>query len=223
MPQPAFCVFPGLCIPGRQGRYSWLVLEYLKLTSHGDEAALGHGLAGLHSVHGPAFGWPEDNFIGLNPQTNSWCRSWPEFFWNHRLKPQLQRASDAGHGPALGASTTAIREAALRVLDGHQPKPALLHGDLWAGNHGFLNSGEPVIFDPASYYGDRETDLAMMELFGGFGHGVYKAYQHAAPLEPGHQLRRELYQLYHLLNHLNLFGTAWLGRCATLVGRLVKP
>lgn len=118
-------------------------------------------------------------------------------------------ALGAGHAIARFVEPLA---AATRALLDHDPAPALLHGDLWSGNHGYLEDGQPVIFDPASSYGDRETDLAMMRLFGGFSPVVFQAYEAAWPLPRGHERRQPMYQLYHLLNHLNLFGSGWLGR-----------
>ncbi|MEJ2535414.1 MAG: fructosamine kinase family protein, partial [Gammaproteobacteria bacterium] len=168
----------------------------------GDAEALGRGLAALHRVTGPAHGWPTDNFIGATPQPNGWLESWPEFWWKRRLAPQFERAVEAGGG-TLRPAAEQLRRALPRLLEGHAPAPSLLHGDLWGGNHAYLPDGEPVIFDPASFFGDRETDLAMMELFGGFDPAVRRAYEHAFPLHGGYTKRRPLYQLYHVLNHFN--------------------
>ena len=107
------------------------------------------------------------------------------------------------------------------LFAGYLPEPSLLHGDLWGGNWACCN-GEPVIFDPAVYYGDRESDLAMTRLFGGFGAAFYEAYEASAPLAPGHRARCDLYQLYHVLNHLNLFGSSYLGRAQELLTKLLK-
>jgi fructosamine-3-kinase len=155
---------------------------------------LGKALAHLHRQTGPRFGWASDNYIGLAPQINSWRDSWAEFFLECRLRPQAKKAG--------------IELPPIRLLDGHQPRPALLHGDLWNGNVGFTKEG-PVVFDPAVYYGDREADLAMTELFGGFPREFYEAY---GAVDEGYARRKHLYNLYHLLNHLNLFGGAYLGQ-----------
>jgi fructosamine-3-kinase len=107
-----------------------------------------------------------------------------------------------------------------KLLQGHRPAASLLHGDLWAGNAGQLADGTPAVFDPSSYFGDREADLAMTELFGGFAPEFYEAYADQAPLPPGHALRRTLYNLYHVLNHLNLFGSSYLERAVAMAEEL---
>jgi fructosamine-3-kinase len=158
---------------------------------------MGSMLARAHSRPGPRFGWHRDNYIGSSPQQNGWCDDWAEFWRERRLRPQLERAG--------------LRANLDRLLEGHKPQPSLLHGDLWSGNVGFTKDG-PVVFDPAVYYGDREADLAMTELFGGFSREFYDAYQEVLPLDAGYEKRKHLYNLYHLLNHLNLFGGGYLGQ-----------
>jgi fructosamine-3-kinase len=162
-------------------------------------------LAKLHRVTGPRFGWHRDNHIGLSPQQNSWCDDWATFFWERRIRPQAERAG--------------LQIKRTKLLENHKPQPSLLHGDLWSGNVGFTAEG-PVIFDPAVYYGDREADLAMTELFGGFPDEFYRAYDEAFPLEEGYEQRKHLYNLYHLLNHLNIFGEGYRGQVETTLGRL---
>lgn len=130
-------------------------------------------------------------------------------------------AEAAGFSSRLIHKGERLLENLDKVLDGHQPAASLLHGDLWAGNKAFITSSQPVIFDPATYYGDRETDIAMTELFGGFEADFYAAYQAHSPLPNGYELRRELYNLYHMLNHLNLFGGAYLSRCENMIDRLM--
>jgi len=141
---------------------------------------------------------------GSTPQENGTSASWAEFWRRRRLEPQLVLASRNGY--RLEAPPV------WRLLEGHQPVASLLHGDLWRGNAGFLADGAPVLFDPAVYYGDREADLAMTELFGGFPQEFYEAYSEAWPLGEGYELRKPLYNLYHLLNHLNLFGGGYLAQ-----------
>lgn len=208
---------------GRDATSAWLLMEHFELRSTGDAAALGAGLAALHRVEGPSFGWQEDNFIGTTPQANGWLEHWPEFWWRRRLEPQWRMTRERGHGHRLDAPMECLRQALPALLEGHQPRPSLLHGDLWGGNHAYLPDGAPLIFDPASWYGDRETDLAMTELFGGFDPRFRKAYEATWPLPTGHERRRDLYQLYHLLNHLNLFGAVWLPRVESMLARLVRP
>ena len=181
----------------KDGR-AFIELEYLDLGRGGDYATLGRMLASLHRQTGPRFGWHRDNYIGRSPQLNAWRDDWGEFFRECRLRPQFERAG-------LKA------EFFEPLLKNHLPQPSLLHGDLWSGNAGFTPEG-PVIFDPAVYYGDREADLAMTELFGGFPPEFYDAYHAAHPLDRGYEKRKHLYNLYHLLNHLNLFGSGYLGQ-----------
>jgi protein-ribulosamine 3-kinase len=183
---------------GARGDYAFLVLEFVELRTSGDWAALGRLLAGTHRHTGPRFGWTRDNTIGSTPQRNGWCDDWMTFFGERRLRPQLALAARNGFHFEVGEG--------LEILRGHRPQPSLLHGDLWSGNAAFTPDGAPVLFDPAVYYGDREADLAMTDLFGGFPREFYAAYQEAYPLEAGYALRKRLYNLYHLLNHLNLFG-----------------
>ena len=187
---------------GVAGNRAYLLLEWLDLSAGKGFAALARMLAALHRSTGPRFGWPRDNHIGRTPQVNGWRDDWSGFWVECRLKPQLELAQRNGFRIALPS---------VKVLERHRPMPSLLHGDLWSGNAGFTPEG-PVIFDPAVYYGDRETDLAMTELFGGFPRAFYEAYHEAWPLDEGYDRRKPLYNLYHLLNHLNLFGGGYLAQ-----------
>ena len=188
---------------GSVGGEAYLLLEHLDLGGPPDFAALGRMLAEAHRKAGPRFGWQRDNYIGATPQQNGWSEDWAVFWRERRLQPQLLLASKNGFQ---------VRgEGLADLLDGHEPRPSLLHGDLWSGNAGFTPAG-PVVFDPAVYYGDREADLAMTELFGGFAPQFYAAYREAFPLAQGYERRKHLYNLYHLLNHLNLFGGGYLGQ-----------
>ncbi|MEA5475655.1 fructosamine kinase family protein [Synechococcus sp. CCY9201] len=171
---------------------------------------LGRSLALLHrrSLDGvdARYGWPQDNWIGAAPQVNGWCDSWVEFFRDRRLLPQLEWVARGG-APLRQAAT--LLERLPQWLEGHQPEPVLVHGDLWGGNAALLDDGRGAIFDPAVYRGDREVDLAMARLFGGFPPAFFAGYEAAWPLSPGHRVRVELYNLYHLLNHANLFGGSY--------------
>jgi fructosamine-3-kinase len=198
---------------GVAAEQAYLVLEYLELKSEGDFAALGRMLAAAHRKPGPRFGWSRDNYIGSTPQPNGWCDDWAEFWRERRLRPQLELARSKGFD--LG------RVALDAVLENHTPRPSLLHGDLWSGNAGFTNDG-PVVFDPAVYYGDREADLAMTELFGGFPREFYTAYEEILPLGDGYERRKHLYNLYHLLNHLNLFGGGYLRQVKATLSLLAR-
>lgn len=189
---------------------AYLLMEHLDLRPDGDFAALGRMLARLHRNESTRFGWARDNYIGATPQHNAWCEDWTDFWRERRLTPQFELARRKGF---------ALEMPSLSLLAGHRPRPSLLHGDLWNGNVGFTAQG-PVVFDPAVYYGDRETDLAMTELFGGFPHEFYAAYEKELPLERGYEQRKHLYNLYHLLNHLNLFGGGYLGQVKATLGLL---
>jgi fructosamine-3-kinase len=176
-----------------------------------DMAALGAQLAALHRSAAPTYGLDHDNYIGGTPQRNGWDADWPRFFAERRLLPQIELAG--AHG-LLGAGRRRGLERLLgrvgELLGGVARQPALLHGDLWGGNVVAADPrGAPGLIDPAVYYGDREAEIAFTELFGGFGPAFYTAYNRAWPLEPGYAERRDLYNLYHLLNHLNLFGEGY--------------
>lgn len=202
--------------------HAFLVLPYLDLKSDGDQFALGQRLAQLHQLTEPQgrYGWHQDNFIGLTPQQNRWHTRWCDFYISQRLLPQLSLAKHNGFGESLLPTEAALIQSTRAQLDDHQPKASLLHGDLWRGNAGF-SQGQGVFFDPASYYGDRETDLAMTHLFGGFGDEFYLGYESEAPLEIGHKQRLPIYQLYHQLNHLNLFGRVYLAGCVEQVEQII--
>jgi protein-ribulosamine 3-kinase len=197
----AGCTAPEPLAHGASGEEACLVMEFLELQPRGDLAALGRMLAAVHRCAGDSFGWRRDNYIGSTPQLNTPCESWAQFWREQRMAPQLALARRNGFDIDLGR--------ACELLDAHQPPPSLVHGDLWSGNAAFLRGGAPVIFDPAVYYGDREVDLAMTELFGGFAADFYSAY---GEMPAGYETRKHLYNLYHLLNHLNLFGAGYLGQ-----------
>ena len=210
----AGCHSPEPIAHGTVGHRAYLVMEWLELGARGDFAALGAMLAAMHRTQGAQFGWQRDNYIGSTPQENGACASWAEFWRARRLAPQLALASRNGY--RLDAPPV------WRLLDGHEPAASLLHGDLWSGNAAFLADGAPVLFDPAVYYGDREADVAMSELFGGFPAGFYETYNQAWPLARGYDLRKHLYNLYHLLNHLNLFGGGYLAQVRSTLGLLAR-
>lgn len=208
---------------GTTGGRAFLVLEYLELGSAGTSAQekLGRGLAALHRTTRPTFGWDRDNTIGSTPQPNRPQGDWVGFWRARRLGFQLELAARNGYDARVIRKGEALSERLDALLGTHRPVASLLHGDLWSGNASATRDGEPVIFDPAVYYGDREADLAMTELFGGFSSRFYSAYREAWPLEPGYEVRRELYNLYHVLNHLNLFGGGYLGQAERMLDRLL--
>ncbi len=205
---------------GCSGAQSFIVMDYIALGGRTDEAAAGRQLAALHRTTRSDYGWERDNTIGATPQFNTLDSNWCDFFCKQRLAAQLQLAAANGYGGRLQRSGEQLLGALSALLD-HHPPASLLHGDLWGGNLGYDASGAPVIFDPAVYYGDRETDLAMTELFGGFGARFYAAYREAWPLDAGYKTRKSLYNLYHILNHLNLFGGGYLLQAERMIEQLL--
>jgi protein-ribulosamine 3-kinase len=212
---------PGPVCTGIDGQRSFLVLDYLALDGRGDPAELGRQLAAMHRTTQPKFGWWRDNTIGATPQTNAQADDWPDFLRDRRLGFQLDLAERNGAPQRLIRQGERLLADLAVFFKGYEPVPALLHGDLWGGNYGYAD-GEPVLFDPAVYYGDREADLAMTELFGGFPSAFYEAYRAAWPVDPGYEVRKSLYNLYHILNHFNLFGGGYAGQAEHMVGRLLS-
>ncbi len=209
-------VVPAVLGSGVADGTAWLALEYIEFGGRGGAGRLGSALAAMHATTAPRFGFERDNFIGYTPQPNAWADDWPTFFRERRLLPQLRLAAADGHDDVIAAVAPLLDELP-RYFDGVEPAPSLLHGDLWGGNWATRRSdGTPVLYDPAAYYGDRETDLAMTELFGGFPAEFYRCYDEAWPRDPGYPRRRPLYQLYHALNHLHLFGAGYAGLCRRL-------
>jgi len=212
---------PRVIAHGCGGGEAFLVLEWIEFYSGGDAGLMGSHLAALHRVVSGdgRYGWSRNNVIGETPQANAWCKSWPEFFVERRLRPQLAMATKGGWSLENADS---VLERAIDLLSEHRPQASLLHGDLWSGNAGFASAdGAPVLFDPATYFGDRETDLAFSELFGGFGADFYRSYEEAYPLERGYAQRKDLYNLYHVLNHLNLFGGGYAEQAKRLMASLL--
>jgi fructosamine-3-kinase len=192
----------------------WLLLEWLEPGRANARMwpDLGIALAQSHRNRGDAFGWVADNFIGSLPQPNGWLESWPEFWRARRLVPQLERAYAAGHFDARDRRRFDVLLARLddALATAARDGPSLLHGDLWNGNVHVMEGGGAALVDPSSYYGHREVDLAMAELFGGLGRVFFDAYREEWPIAAGyHELRRPIYQLYYLLVHVNLFGAAY--------------
>lgn len=202
---------------GSDVQSAFLVLEWLDLRGAGDEAALGERLAAMHGHFGRQHGWERDNFIGSTPQSNEPAGDWAVFFRDRRLAPMFRAL--AGCGMRI-AGAEALLERVPALLAGVNPRPSLLHGDLWGGNAGFLRDGTPVIYDPAAYRGHYEADLAMTRLFGGFGSRFYQAHRAVLPAESGHEQRTTLYNLYHILNHALLFGGGYTSQAQAIVHSL---
>jgi fructosamine-3-kinase len=207
---------------GDDGQSSWLVMEYLDLGGRGDTAALAAGLASMHRITRPEFGWVRDNTIGSTLQINTPAADWIDFWRDNRLQFQLDLALRNGAGSRLQARGERLLEAFPQLFGSYTPAASLLHGDLWGGNQAFTRSGEPAIYDPAVYYGDREADIAMTELFGGFGRDFHAAYREHYPLDEGYAVRKRLYNLYHILNHFNMFGGGYLSQAQGMLDSLLS-
>lgn len=207
---------------GEAGGHSYLVLEYITLTRQGNAAKFGEKLAAMHGHTNETFGFRIDNTIGSTPQQNNSDKNWARFWQNRRLGYQLRLAKQNGCGSRLIDRGNELMEAMPRFFSAYQPQASLLHGDLWAGNWSFDDHGEPVIYDPATYYGDREADIAMTELFGAPGTEFYDAYNSVWPLNEGYPVRKTLYNLYHILNHYNLFGGSYLRQAESMTEKLLS-
>ncbi len=210
-----------VCFGTCQG-HAFLALEWLDLAAADSETQtrLGCELADMHSRPGDRFGWHRDNTIGSTPQINTPAEDWTAFFGERRLGYQLDLAGRRG-ATQLYDSGQALLQRLPAFFDKVAIEPRLLHGDLWGGNWAAAGAA-PVIFDPAVYYGDPESDIAMTELFGGFGAAFYKAYRQRRPERAGDAARRELYRLYHVLNHFNLFGGGYEGQARRSIAQLLK-
>ncbi|MGE9291315.1 MAG: fructosamine kinase family protein [Puniceicoccales bacterium] len=201
---------PAVIASGAVGEHFALILEWIDLSplDESSGAVLGEHLADLHeSGREEQFGWERDNFIGSTPQQNSPTSSWPEFFREHRLRPQIQLAGANGY--SLPPADPLLEGIGRFFRDSDHPVPSPLHGDLWGGNAARDESGTPVLFDPAFYRGDPEADIAFSRFFGGFPDSFYRSYNRRIPQRPGWKTRQTLYNLYHVLNHLNLFGSSY--------------
>jgi fructosamine-3-kinase len=182
----------------------------------------GAQLAEFHrAAVGERYGFRRDNYIGSTPQPNPWSGSWTDFFREHRLLHQLHLAEQNGYRGELQRMGYRLADTLERWTDEPEEPPTLLHGDLWSGNYLCTEDGEPCLVDPACYYGRREADLSMTQLFGGFDQRFYDAYEEAWPLEEGARARKDIYKLYHQLNHLNLFGGTYLSGCLESLRRFV--
>jgi protein-ribulosamine 3-kinase len=199
-----------------------LILPLIKLYPLSGQGAnlLGTGLAMQHRIVCKYFGLKHDNFIGLSPQVNTPARTWSDFLKQSRFMPQLAMAKSNGCDHSLIRLGERLLDVLPRFFEEYDPVPSLLHGDLWSGNAAEAN-GRPVIYDPAVYFGDREFDIAMTELFGRFPNAFYNSYNAEWPLDPGYELRKPLYQLYHVLNHFNLFGGGYSQQAEQLTRELL--
>ena len=215
---------PQVISVGSHQRHAYLILNFIPLKALRGQSAItfAQQLAQLHQQPQAYFGWHRDNTIGSTPQFNQRHQEWPSFWQQQRLGKQLQLAADNGYLGNLQKQGEKLCQQVPAFFKSYQPQPALLHGDLWGGNVAADTQGQPVLFDPACYFGDRETDLAMTELFGGFNADFYAAYNAAYPLDTGYKTRKNLYNLYHILNHLNLFGTGYLQQAQQMINQLLS-
>jgi fructosamine-3-kinase len=198
-------------------------MEYLELRPLSSSSArvLGEQLAALHTHTSKQYGWERSNTIGSTPQANAWCSDWVEFWRERRLRPQYALAREHGYEGRLQRDGGRLMDRLADVFSGYTPTASLLHGDLWSGNAASDAFGSPVVFDPATYYGDREADIAMTELFGGYPADFYAAYRASYPLDDGYRERKTLYNLYHVLNHLNLFGGGYLKQAEAMAAQVL--
>jgi fructosamine-3-kinase len=215
---------PAPIVHGITGTHAFMVLEYIEfgVSGKGSDRLLGQQLALLHQQPQPYFGWHRDNTIGSTAQLNSRNDDWIVFWRTQRLQYQLKLASANGYRGNLQVSGTRLCDKLASFFVGYNPKPSLLHGDLWGGNAVTDKYGNPLLFDPACYYGDKEADLAMTELFGGFSPDFYAAYRESCPIDPAYTTRKKLYNLYHILNHLNLFGSGYLRQAESMISSLLS-
>lgn len=212
---------PRVLAVGQTDSCAWLGMEMVDMcgSSGQGQGELGRRLARLHRSKSSLFGWERDNTIGSTPQRNSQTDDWVAFFRSERLGFQFELLARNGERMD-GADRLLDRLPAF--FDHYAPEPSLIHGDLWVGNVGFTAGGEPVVFDPAVYYGDREAEFGIIEMFGGFNQAFYQAYRSEYPFPQGFEMRKDLYLLYHQLNHLNLFGAGYRSAVEGTMGRLLS-
>ena len=210
---------PRIFAKGESADFAWLALEFISLRSPNTSCAIemGESLAAMHQNQNDFHGWHSDNWIGANKQRNSFSNDWPNFFKEFRLLPQLNQALDNDLDTSVFDSGQLLLEEISKLFTNYYPAPSLLHGDLWTGNWASDLEGNPIVFDPACYYGDRETDIAMTELFAGFRQDFYDAYNSANPIDKGYVERKSLYNLYHILNHFNIFGVSYEQQASDLI------
>ncbi len=219
----AICAPQPLCF-GTVESQAYLVMEYIE-TGAADKnsmALFGQRLVTMHRAQAQQYGWKIANTIGATPQVNTLDGNWCHFWQEQRLAPQLELAARNGYEGRLQTRGERLLTELPLLLADHQPPASLLHGDLWSGNYTIDAQGMPVIFDPAVYFGDREADMAMTELFGGFSPDFYHAYREAWPLPPEYAIRKTLYNLYHILNHANLFGGSYISQAENMIDSILS-
>lgn len=211
---------PKAIATGKAGSQAFLILNYLTLESLRDGFLFGQQLARMHQHTSQQFGFEADNFIGATPQQNAWHDNWYEFFMTQRLQYQLDLLPVSSVNLELRDSWPDFVNACDKLFSKHAPEASLLHGDLWQGNVGQVGA-EICLFDPATYYGDHEADLAMLELFGAPGDNFYRGYESITKISDGYSKRRTFYNLYHVLNHSNLFGNSYSMQALGMVQQII--
>lgn len=205
---------------------NFLLLEFIETgrKPRNFSEVFGRQFARLHKYTSDNFGFYEDNFIGSNPQKNTPQKeNWKEFYWENRLIYQYKLAEHKGNTTIeLRSAMSRLENKIDEILNGTEEKPSLLHGDLWGGNYIVSEKGEPVLIDPAVYYGHREADIGMTCLFGGFDQSFYRAYNEEFPLPDEWEYRIDLYKLYHVLNHLNLFGSGYYNQALHILNKYTR-
>ena len=212
---------PEVYLSGRDGDRAYIVMEYIELGIRPDADRFAAALAAMHCCFHECFGFECDNTIGSTPQHNSFNTDWIDFWCRHRLGFQLELAAKNGFDTSLIDAGNRLADNLGKFFETYQPRPSLLHGDLWSGNQGTDDNGNPVIYDPACYFGDHEADLAMMELFGHPGDRFFAEYDAHFPIDADYVHRRDLYNLYHVLNHANLFGGGYAAQAQGMIMRLL--
>ena len=219
--QAAAIRVPEVISTGAYNEESYLLLEYIEFQASTNTSGLAQHLAALHHYQSPRFGFDTDNTIGLTPQINQYRSTWLEFWKENRLQFQLELCQNNGFKTELIDCGYRLVDQCSALFGSYQPTASLLHGDLWSGNWQYDNTGNPVIYDPACYYGDHEVDLAMLELFGSPGQDFYTEYGEYFPIDSGYSVRRDLYNLYHLLNHANMFGGSYPVQAYKMIKKLL--
>lgn len=212
---------PQVICYGDNGQQCYIVMEMFQMSGSCDSRLLGQQLASMHRVSADSYGWHRDNTIGSTPQANTREQDWISFWRDQRLGFQLKQAAQNGYAGELQRLGEKLMADFPVLFSDYTPQASMLHGDLWGGNYGGLADGTPVIFDPAFYYGDRETDMAMTTLFGGFSHDFYAAYNDAWPLDAGYATRKTFYNLYHIINHTNLFGGGYYEQAVSMLQQVL--
>lgn len=213
---------PAVLASGRYNQWSYLLLEFIELRGSPDSKALATALASMHRFQSDRFGNDFDNTIGSTPQVNNWQDSWIDFWSECRIGHQIRLASKRGLDSGLVNRLQALQSVTAYFFRDYNPTASLLHGDLWSGNWAADDRGQAVIYDPACYFGDHEADLAMMELFGNPGEAFFKTYHDLFPIDSGYPERRQLYNLYHIVNHALLFGGGYAAQASRMADQLLS-